>query len=859
MLPGIEITSVEGVHILAIFPSTYGTEARTKILGWLEIPGSGDTRVASRRSLKEIFTKVDEECGVIIVPHPFTEDIGLLDGARKLSTKVDWLESGYIRLMQVSEEKVSFIARDDSGNWINRYVLSSASPTQRLSSTYCLAPFNRSDAHKPSEIADGCSWFRMAEPTVEGLKQVGCEPRTRIGRTEPTLATNNVLLGMRVFGGYSNGEIFRFNEGLNCVVGQNYAGKSAVFDYIRFCLGAERECDPTARAKLLSRLYGILGSGGSVELYLRKAGRFYVVKRMFDAITTGQGQDLIVQDCTSPPLAYEYDEASDTLIPVQDFQFPLEVYEQHRISRLRDDVARQLEMVDEFAALGDLKSERAELVRQLNQSADVLGPLIQECNTLHSELANLTQLEAELTEKEKLLPGEEEQRWTNAAAAVQAFDDVIDQLLSAAAEIPVETTSAPPRTNSLERLFGLQIPTYDREAVVSPELLARFGSALEDAASEIEKARQGIVDATTKLRTSVDSARIEWNENRRVHEEAVRIQLRKAGIDSPQEVIDRVRELRLQIGRLKAIQQPRLAIVATEIDRYSAAREALLVQLKDRNEAITLRRQQKAAELTAMLGGQIRISVKPRGDTRQYREVLNDLCGELATRSSYIHQREGQLDQVTSKIGPIMLSRALQQKGVLKLADGRESTLTEFCGITENTQNFLCRIADDIYRLNKLQTTDLPEVPTVLVRRRGESTFADLRTGLSPGEQSAAILTLALQARAMPLMLDQPEDELGYSYVVHLIVPKILEAKFSRQVIVITHNANIPVLGDADYVTKMENQPNVESGRACTVAAAGSFEDEAVTQALIDLEGGQRAFDFRRHRYALPRSPGVGA
>jgi AAA domain-containing protein len=857
VLPGIEITSVEGVHVIAIFPSTYGTDARTKILGWLEIPGSGDTRVASRCSLKEIFTKVDVECGIIIVPHPFTEDIGLLDGARKMSTKIDWLESGYIRLMQVSEEKVSFIARDDRGNWINRYVLGSASPAQRLSSTYCLAPFSRSDAHKPSEIADGCSWFRMAEPTVEGLKQVGCEPRTRISRTAPTLATNNVLLGMRVFGGYSNGEFFRFNEGLNCIVGQNYAGKSAVFDYIRFCLGTERECDFTARTRLLSRLYGILGTAGSVELYVRQAGRFYVVKRVFDAVTTGQGQDLVVQDCTSPPLAYEYNEASDILVPVQDFHFPLEVYEQHRISRLRDDVARQLEMVDEFAALADLKYERAELIRQLGQSADVLGPLIQECNTLHSELANLAQLEAELAEKEKLLPGEEEQRWTNTAAAVQAFDDVIDQLLSAASEIPAASTSATRRTNNFERLFGLQTPTYDREAVVSPELLARFGLALEEAAAEIEKARQGIVDATTKLRSTINAARIEWDEKRRVHEEAVRIQLRKAGIDSPQEVIDRVRQLRLQIGRLKAVQQPRLVTVAADIDRYSTAREALLVQLKDRNEAITLRRQQKAAELTTTLGGQIKISVKPRGDTREFREVLNALCAELASKSSYIHQREGQLDQVTSKIGPIKLSRALQQKGAVTLADGKESTLTEFCGITENTQNFLCRIADDIHRLNRLQTTDLPDVPTVLVRRRGESTFADLRTGLSPGEQSAAILTLALQARAMPLMLDQPEDELGYSYVVHLIVPKILEAKFSRQVIVITHNANIPVLGDADYVTKMENQPNAESGRACTIASAGSFEDDAVTHALIDLEGGQRAFDFRRHRYALPRSPSV--
>ncbi len=250
------------------------------------------------------------------MPHPFTEDIGMLDGARKMSTKIDWLESGHVRLMQISEEKVSFIARDEGGNWINRYVLASATAAQRLSSTYCLAPFNRSDAHKASEIADGCSWFRMAEATVEGLKQVGCEPRTRISRTEPTIATNDIILGMRVSGGYSDGEVFRFNEGLNCIVGQNYAGKSAVFDYVRFCLGSEHESDATARKRLLSRIYGILGPGGSVELFVRQKGRFRVVKRVFEPITAGQGPELVVGLYRTPD-AYKLDQENDALVPVQ--------------------------------------------------------------------------------------------------------------------------------------------------------------------------------------------------------------------------------------------------------------------------------------------------------------------------------------------------------------------------------------------------------------------------------------------------------------------------------------------------------------------------------------------------------------
>ena len=113
-------------------------------------------------------------------------------------------------------------------------------------------------------------------------------------------------------------------------------------------------------------------------------------------------------------------------------------------------------------------------------------------------------------------------------------------------------------------------------------------------------------------------------------------------------------------------------------------------------------------------------------------------------------------------------------------------------------------------------------------------------------------MTLALRTRNSPLVIDQPEDELGYSFVVHLVVPKILQAKAHRQLLIITHNANIPVLGDADHVCKMENQPLADGGRRCIVAEAGCFESSSITRALVELEGGPRAFQFRQYRYSLP-------
>jgi DNA repair ATPase RecN len=715
-----------------------------------------------------------------------------------------------------------------------------------------LAPFNRSDAHKATEIADGCSWFRMAEPSIEGLKQVACEPKTRIALTTPPPVPNNAILGMRVSGGYSDGQFFRFNDALNCIVGQNYAGKSAVFDFLRFALGLEGEIDEASRQKLLTRLNGILTPAGTVEIYVRHLGEFYVIKRRFNPSIRGEGMNAVVECCTDQPMTYHYDRNQDALVPVDEFRFPVEVYEQHRISRLRDDVSRQLEMLDEFAAIGGLKQKRTATIDLLTQSARDLTPLYDECEQLRSEVGNLPQLEEELAQKEKLIPGEEEQSWSNTVGAIQAVEEVIDELVQSSAFIPDPKTPRLKRSTQFEQLFAHTVPAARTDLIAHPELASQMRDALRIALEKIEGARSTIAEAIQALQAAVSSLKVEWLQKKQAHEQDISAKLRRAGVESPQEVIDRVGVLRSQINTIKTQKQPRLTQVCASIDQYETARVANLAQLANCNEDITRKRQEKAAELTQALDDQIRISVSACADSAAYKTVLNELCSEIATKESHIQNKEGQLDRVVAKVPPISLARSLKQKGAIQLDDGTTTYLQDLCGITANTQSFLCRIADDIQRLNKLEVVETPDVPQILVKRRGENTFADLRTGLSPGEQSAAILTLALQTRSMPLVLDQPEDELGYNYVVHLIVPKILDAKFSRQLLVITHNANIPVLGDADYVIKMENRPGGEGHRKCLIAASGCFENIPVTKALIELEGGERAFEFRQHRYAMP-------
>lgn len=838
VFPGIEMTSVEGVHLLGIFPKSFDDTAQKGLLGWLEITGSGSTKAASVRGVEAILQKVDSLSGVTVVPHPFTDDIGMLASASKMNMREKWLDSGFVHLLQVSEthrDRIRYVESDTAGNWVNRFVLSTASRQQVEASRYCLAPFNRSDAHQPDEVAVGCSWFRMSEASILGLKQVACEPKTRIAIEEPPHKSHAAVLGLRVTGGYCDGEFIQFNDGLNCIVGPNYAGKSAILDFIRFGLGHERRTEPSARIRLLRRLYGILTPGGQVELFLRLNGQLLYVKRGFNPNAYGEGDSLTVEELTDEILVYSYDPEVHELLPVESFDFPLEFYEQGRISRLRDDVDRQLEMLDEFAGVDDLKTDRNAVVEGLSRSADKLGDLYNQRETLRTEVVELPGLQKELTEKQKLLPGEAEQHWANAEAFVQSAEALVESTTDSAVDV--------------EALFADEVPTYDAESVVEPAFLEKWRSVLAIVLAKVRKSRDDIVVAVDRLQAETQPLREEWQKSRESHDASVREQLAKVGVESPQEIIDRVAELRRKTRDIQTVKQPKLAELRTQIEDKETARKILLEQLKGLQENIYLQRKQKAAELSDQLKDLIQIAVKRGGHKTDYLATLRQLAEEVTTgHGRRIRNRDEHLARIVSSVTPLQLAEALENDGRLN-----GQSLAEVCGVTENTCEILCEIAHDVRLLNRLQTTDTPDVPDIRVRRRGEEVFADLRTGLSPGEQSAAILTLALQTHSTPLIIDQPEDELGYSYVVHLVVPKILRAKFIRQMLIVTHNANIPVLGDADYVIQMENRPRLNGdGRKCR-ASCGCFENEHTTKALIELEGGERAFRFRQNRYALPR------
>ena len=111
----------------------------------------------------------------------------------------------------------------------------------------------------------------------------------------------------------------------------------------------------------------------------------------------------------------------------------------------------------------------------------------------------------------------------------------------------------------------------------------------------------------------------------------------------------------------------------------------------------------------------------------------------------------------------------------------------------------------------------------------------------SQGQRSAALLAFLLAFGDEPLVLDQPEDDLDNHLIYDLIVRQIRENKLRRQLIVVTHNPNVVVNGDAELVHVLD----FKNGQ-CRVVQAGALQQKSVREEVCQvMEGGREAFSRR--------------
>jgi len=123
---------------------------------------------------------------------------------------------------------------------------------------------------------------------------------------------------------------------------------------------------------------------------------------------------------------------------------------------------------------------------------------------------------------------------------------------------------------------------------------------------------------------------------------------------------------------------------------------------------------------------------------------------------------------------------------------------------------------------------------------------------LSPGTRGIVLLLLYLaldDADDRPLIIDQPEENLDPKSVFDELVSLFISAKSKRQVIMVTHNANLVINTDADQIIVANANPSGSGGLPSFTYTAGGLEDAEIRKIVCDiLEGGEKAFRERARR-----------
>ncbi|QAV24357.1 TrlF family AAA-like ATPase [Proteus hauseri] len=125
---------------------------------------------------------------------------------------------------------------------------------------------------------------------------------------------------------------------------------------------------------------------------------------------------------------------------------------------------------------------------------------------------------------------------------------------------------------------------------------------------------------------------------------------------------------------------------------------------------------------------------------------------------------------------------------------------------------------------------------------------------LSAGQRGTfyVCLKLATDAFGSPFVFDQPEDDLDNDFIMHNLVPLFRKIKQYRQVIIVTHNANLVVNCDAEQVIIASNTDEVISYRSGALEYGDYGDANSMRKAICDvLEGGRAAFEAREQKYGM--------
>ena len=598
--------------------------------------------------------------------------------------------------------------------------------------------------------------------------------------------------------GFLDGFCVQFAAGLNVLIGARGTGKTSLIELIRFALGAPAFTEDAARRGKQQALNVL--EGGQVTVVLRNGEDRFVVTR--------DGRD------ENP--------RSTRPIPT------VTVLAQSEIEAVGAQTSGRLHLIDRFRPNGGgTDQRRSSLISMLRSLTAEIGGVRNELQVINEQILGM-----KAVRKERLEAVEQQQDLLKSIEATASDRDELAELQALGAVLGVRSTVYERTTttlNSFRREF-LRIADGFGEIEEWPD-----GAGANDLLGGV---RERIAEATNTLRTTigiVESAGLEVQRlidqnsaDRLMTDEKARASRRaleelQAGAGALTRQVEVLTEREAQLGALEDLFIDR----ATKVMELQRRRRNVFEELEEVRAERFESRTQTANRLNADLGPEIKTDVIESGTTNSYANIISAVL-----RGSGLHYNTLS-PLLATRMSPLELVEAVESHGFQAITEAAEIT-------TERAMNLIAYLGSrDLADLIAAPIEDAVELSLLDGVEYKES------DNLSIGQRCTVVLPVLLSGHGELLIIDQPEDHLDNAFITETLVERLRERHPGDQFILASHNANIPVLGEADLVVRLGSD-----GRRGFVEHAGKLDAPATVRAITSvMEGGVEAFQRRAAFY----------
>ncbi len=695
------------------------------------------------------------------------------------------------------------------------------------------APLNTK--HGLAGIGSRYTLIKMGEtPNLEGLRQAFLLPNFRVWNdfevdpipyVQPELWIKSIKIKNTIVSGKTDPLLINFNPQSNSIIGGRGSGKSSILRFLRGVFNRTEdlgELDEILKDhQEFYQIYdaqtkkGALLEDSSIEVEFIRRKVLHLIKA--EIVDNHGTQNVSISKYDTENEEWEEIEEPDEFINF----FEYEHYSQKQIYEIAQEPNSLKERID--SSIEDIDQLQQNLTVKENEYLEVATGI----RTIESQIANKTKLKTDIKDLEDQIESfkksglsdliENNQNYLTGQSKISGLDEQMVEQENSLQEFIDDFGIEAIELSELGDEEKAELDTLVKEAVDEYGSLNKQLVALKVKAEEIR------TTYNTKIAATVwDKARLK-NEKDLEDEKEKRIE---EGIDDLEKFDE--------ISAAKITKEGELAEIV-ELEVKLTIERAKLVTLKADHlsivKQITAKRNEYVQEY--MQKDRVKVKISSFRNKNHFEDRLRDLLQRPTGFEAGIKALSdlcftGNAEQKIIEVKDVF-KKIRVNADIEAIVDGHFVNLVK--GLTPE-------------QMDRLELFYPDDEIKVEYKPNDVGGWKSLEAA-SAGQKTTAILTLILLDGDTPLILDQPEDDLDNRLVYQLIVDRLKEAKKKRQIIVVTHNANIPVNGDSEYIISMDSE-----SKYIKVLHEGTVESPEIKKEICDvMEGTKEAFEMRSKRY----------